>query len=187
MAARVPLEPEHRNSFRDALSASYAAGETALARNAMGRRENTRAATAASLPAFWEMRAGGPARRFARLRSALRNLRGTRHEHVHPGECYGGAAARWLLGRAGRHWPAEIVWGLAGRGIDETASARAALRWSLGGLDCLCTLDFIGGVDAVELSSGGSSSLRAREGPDGPSCFPAFASAYRGDCGRGRR
>jgi len=52
MAARVFAEPEHQHPFRDALSDFEAAGEIALARNALERVENARPSAAASLPAF---------------------------------------------------------------------------------------------------------------------------------------
>jgi hypothetical protein len=87
-------------------------------------------------------------------------------------------AARWLLGCAVRHWPAETrPWGLAlAAEIDETASAREALRWSLGGLTVFARSILSGVWTWLKLPAGGSLPGGA-EGPDGPPLLPKRSRA----------
>ncbi len=86
--------------------------------------------------------------------------------------------ARWLLDCAVRHWPAETrAWGLAlAAEIDETATAREALRWSLGGLSVLARSVLSGAWTWLKLPAGGSLPGDA-PGPDGPSLLPKRSRA----------
>src|SRR5216684_6007412 len=126
MAARVFPEPEHGHPFWNALSNSYATREIALAGNAVGRSENTRQASAASLPALRKCAGVGSAGNSRGAGAALLETCGKRGMSV-SSQANSTAArlARLLLGCAVRHWPeATRPWGLAlAAEIDETASA----------------------------------------------------------------
>src|ERR1700722_20399210 len=82
--------------------------------------------------------------------------------------------ARWLLGCAVRHWPAETrPWGRAlAAEIDETVTAREALRWSLGGLSVFARSVLSGAWTWLKLPAGGA------QGPDGPSLLPKRSRAF---------
>jgi len=87
--------------------------------------------------------------------------------------------ARWLLGCAVRHWPAESrPWGLAlAAEIDETTSAREALRWSLGGLAVFARSALSGVWTWLKLPAGGSLPSSAR-GPGEASLLPKRSRAF---------